>query len=66
MVNVTAHKRCDRPRHAVRSMDGYAGDAVTRPRAQRLDYNNAKAWRDPLRANRNNIAAAMTPGGAER
>ena len=41
------------------SMDGYAKYIALRPRAERLGYNHADAWRTLLRTHRNDIAAAM-------
>ena len=41
------------------TMEGYAGYIAARPRAVRLGYDRAKAWRDLLRTHRNDIAAAM-------
>ena len=55
---------------AMRELDQYNGNVWThilslkREDAARLGYDNAKAWRNLLRANRNDIAAAMniSPG----
>ena len=55
---------------AMRELDQYTGNVWThiislkREDAARLGYDNAKAWRNLLRANRNDIAAAMniSPG----
>ena len=55
---------------AMRELDQYTGNVWThiislkREDAARLGYDNAKAWMNLLRANRNDIAAAMniTPG----
>lgn len=50
---------------AMRELDQYNGNVWThilslkREDAARLGYDNAKAWRNLLRANRNDIAAAM-------
>ena len=50
---------------AMRELDQYTGNVWThilslkREDAARLGYDNAKAWRNLLRANRNEIAAAM-------
>ena len=50
---------------AMRELDQYTGNVWThilslkREDAARLGYDNAKAWRNLLRANRNDIAAAM-------
>ena len=50
---------------AVRELDQYTGNVWThilslkREDAARLGYDNAKAWRNLLRAHRNDIAAAM-------
>lgn len=50
---------------AMREMDQYTGNVWThilslkREDAARLGYDNAKAWQNLLRANRNDIAAAM-------
>lgn len=50
---------------AMSELEYYTGNVWThiislkREDAERLGYNNAKAWRDLLRANRNGIAAAM-------
>ena len=50
---------------AMEELDQYIGNVWThilslkREDAARLGYDNAKAWRDLLRANRNDIAAAM-------
>ena len=50
---------------AIRELDQYTGNVWThilslkREDAARLGYDNAKAWRNLLRANRNDIAAAM-------
>ncbi len=50
---------------AMQELDQYDGNVWThilslkREDAARLGYNNAKAWRNLLRANRNEIAAAM-------
>ena len=50
---------------AMQELDQYAGNVWThilslkRADAARLGYDNAKAWRELLRANRNDIAAAM-------
>ena len=41
------------------TLSGYLRYIATRPRAERLGYDNAKAWRDLLRAHRNDIAAAI-------
>ena len=51
--------------HAMQELDQYNGNVWThilslkREDAARLGYDNAKAWRNLLRANRNDIAAAM-------
>ena len=51
--------------HAMQELDQYNGNVWThilslkREDAARLGYDNAKAWRNLLRANRNEIAAAM-------
>lgn len=50
---------------AMRELDGYPGNIWThiislkREDAERLGYDNAKAWRNLLRTHRNEIAAAM-------
>lgn len=50
---------------AIRELDQYTGNVWThiislkREDATRLGYNNAKSWMNLLRANRNDIAAAM-------
>ena len=50
---------------AMRELDQYTGNVWThilslkREDAARLGYDNAKAWRNLLRANRNEVAAAM-------
>ena len=50
---------------AIRELDRYTGNMWThiislkREDATRLGYNNAKSWMNLLRANRNDIAAAM-------
>ena len=50
---------------AIRELDQYTGNVWThiislkREAAARLGYDNAKAWQNLLRANRNDIAAAM-------
>lgn len=50
---------------AMAELENYTGNVWThiislkREDAERLGYDNAKAWRDLLRANRNDIAAAM-------
>ena len=50
---------------AMRELDEYPGNIWThiislkREDAERLGYDNAKAWRNLLRAHRNEIAAAM-------
>ena len=41
------------------TLSGYLRYIATRPRAERLGYDSAKAWRDLLRAHRNDIAAAI-------
>ena len=43
----------------VQQTDGYLKYIAMRPRAERLGYNNAQAWRALLRAHHNDIAAAM-------
>ena len=43
----------------VQKSDGYMKYIAMRPRAERLGYDNAGAWRTLLRAHRNDIAAAM-------
>ena len=43
----------------VQQTDGYLKYIAMQPRAERLGYNNAQAWRALLRAHRNDIAAAM-------
>ena len=43
----------------VQKSDGYMKYIAMRPRAERLGYDNARAWRTLLRAHRNDIAAAM-------
>ena len=41
------------------TLSGYLRYIATRPRAERLGYDSAKAWRDLLRAHRNDSAAAI-------
>ena len=43
----------------VQQTDGYLKYIAMQPRAERLGYNNAQAWRALLRAHHNDIAAAM-------
>jgi hypothetical protein len=43
----------------VQGMEGYAKYIALRPRAERLGYDHADAWRTLLRTHRNDIAAAM-------
>ena len=43
----------------VQKSDGYMKYIATRPRVERLGYDNARAWRNLLRAHRNDIATAM-------
>lgn len=43
----------------VQQTDGYLKYIAMRPRAERLGYNKAQAWRALLRAHHNDIAAAM-------
>ena len=43
----------------VQGMEGYAKYIALRPRAERLGYDHAEAWRTLLRTHRNDIAAAM-------
>ena len=55
--------------NAMDELDHYTGNVWThiislkREDAARLGYDNAKAWRNLLRANRNDLAAAMNIPG---
>lgn len=55
LITLTLEENWDK----VQSMEGYAKYIALRPRAERLGYDHADAWRTLLRTHRNDIAAAM-------